>query len=70
MNSESKTKNDGTKVSRRRFLGAAVASAATATAAGADAVDAETEIVDPDKRRLEEIVAAYGGEFGDLRKVR
>ena len=70
MNDENKSKDDETKVSRRRFLGAAVASAATATTAGAETVGVETDVVDPDKRRLEEIVAAYGGEFGDLRKVR
>lgn len=57
-------RNDGTKVSRRRFLEAAVV-----TAAAAKTVTAEPLPVDPERKRLEELVARYGSEFGDLRKV-
>lgn len=55
--------NDETKVSRRRFLEAAVVTAvATKTA--------RAETGRPDKERLEAIVERYGSELGDLRKVR
>ena len=56
---------DGTKVSRRRFLEAAVI-----TAAAAKTVSAAPPPVDPDRKRLEALVENYGSEFGDLRKVR
>ena len=56
---------DGTKVSRRRFIGAAVA-----TAAASGTASAKPKPVDPAQERLEKLVELYGSEFGDLRKVR
>lgn len=56
---------DGTKVSRRRFLEAAVF-----TAAGAKTVAAAPAPTDTERERLEALVESYGSEFGDLRKVR
>ncbi len=54
-----------TKVSRRRFLEAAVV-----TAAAVETASAEPPPVDVERRRLEALVEKYGSEFGDLRKVR
>ncbi|GMR22379.1 MAG: hypothetical protein BMS9Abin37_0725 [Acidobacteriota bacterium] len=54
-----------TKVSRRKFLEAAVV-----TAAAAKTVSAEPPPVDTERKRLEALVENYGSEFGDLRKVR
>ena len=56
---------DGTTVSRRRFLQAAVV-----TATGATTVAATPAPTDTERRRLEALVEKYGSEFGDLRKVR
>jgi len=59
---------DGTKVSRRRFLEAAVVTAAGAKTVSA--APAATAATDTERKRLEAIVEKYGSEFGDLRKVR
>ena len=56
--------NDEGKVSRRRFLEAAVATTAVAGTASAATPPKEDE-----RKRLEELVERYGSEFGDLRKV-
>ncbi len=58
-------RHDGTKVSRRRFLEAAVV-----TTAAAKTLAAEPRPVDTWRKRLEALVEIYGSEFGDLRKVR
>ncbi len=58
-------RNDGTKVSRRRFLEATVVTAVAAKAAAAEPPPVETG-----RKRLEALVEKYGSEFGDLRKVR
>ena len=55
--------NDKNKLSRRRFLEAAVVVTATAQSVKAAAPD-------PARERLEELVKQYGSEIGDLRKVR
>ena len=57
-------RKDGTKVTRRRFLEAAVV-----TAAGAKTASAGPAPSDPERQRLEALVESYGSEFGDLRKV-
>lgn len=57
---------DKTKVSRRRFLEAAVVTAAAAKTVRADDVSSRP---DPERERLEALVEKYGSEFGDLRKV-
>ena len=62
---ESMKRNDGTKVSRRRFLEAAVV-----TTAAAKTLAAEPVPVDAERQRLEALVEMYGSELGDLRKVR
>ena len=54
-----------TKVSRRRFLEAAVV-----TAAAVETASAGPPPVDVERERLEALVEKYGSEFGDLRKVR
>lgn len=59
-----KSKNES-KVSRRRFLEATVV-----TAAATSTVSAQDKPVDSERRRLEQLVAEYGSELGDLRKVR
>ena len=56
---------DGNKVSRRRFLEAAVVTAAATRTASAESEPAASE-----RERLEELIDKYGSEFGDLRKVR
>lgn len=56
--------SDDTQWTRRRFLEAAVV-----TAAAAKTAKAEIE-PDPDRARLEALVAIYGSEIGELRKVR
>lgn len=58
---------DGTKVSRRRFLEAAVVTAAGAKTVASAPAPAPT---DTERERLEALVESYGSEFGDLRKVR
>ncbi len=56
------------KMTRRRFLeSAAVVGAAASAAEGEAGEVAET---DPDRARLEKIVARYGSEIGDLRRVK
>jgi hypothetical protein len=57
--------NDETKVSRRRFLEAAVVAAAV-TRSGS----AEPAPVDPERERLEALVAKCGSELGELREVK
>ena len=57
--------NDGTKVSRRRFLEVAVV-----TTAAAKTLAAEPAPVDAERQRLEALVENYGSELGDLRKAR
>ncbi len=52
------------KMTRRRFLESAAVVGAAASAPGGEA--AET---DPERAKLEEIVAHYGSEIGDLRQV-
>lgn len=59
------SKNEEGKVSRRRFLEAAVV-----TAAAAETVSAQASRVDDERSRLEALVEEYGSELGDLRKVR
>lgn len=58
---------DGTKVSRRRFLEAAVVTAAGAKTVASAPAPAPTDI---ERERLEALAEKYGSEFGDLRKVR
>ena len=66
---------DGTKVSRRHFLEAAVVTAAAQSVHAASAGSTDTEAAKPvlqteaDAKRFEAIVSKYGSELGDLRKV-
>jgi len=62
---------DGTQVSRRRFLEAAVVTAAgSKMVAAAPAPAPASASADAERARLEALVESYGSEFGDLRKVR
>ncbi len=55
------------KMTRRRFLeSAAVVGAAATASEGKTGEVAET---DPERSKLEQIVAQYGSEIGDLRRV-
>lgn len=57
---------DERKVSRRRFLEAAVVTAAAAKTVRAEGSSTQP---DPERERLVALVAKYGSELGDLRKV-
>jgi hypothetical protein len=57
---------DESKVSRRRFLEAAVVVTATAKTVRAD--EASTR-PDRERERLEALIETFGSELGDLRKV-
>ena len=56
------------KMTRRRFLESAAVVGAVASAPNGGA--GEVAESDPDRARLEKIVAQYGSEIGDLRRVK
>jgi nitrous oxide reductase len=56
------------KMTRRRFLESAAVVGAVASAPNGEA--GEVTETDPDRARLEKIVARYGSEIGDLRRVK
>lgn len=65
-------RKDAMKVSRRRFLEAAVVTAAAQSVSARDddtttsGAESQAQL---EGKRFEEIVATYGSELGDLRKV-
>ena len=54
------------KMTRRRFLGSAAVAGVAASAPDGGPKVAET---DPERAKLEKIVAQYGSEIGNLRRV-
>ena len=56
------------KMTRRRFLESAAVVGAVASAPNGEA--GEVAESDPDRARLEKILAQYGSEIGDLRRVK
>ncbi len=55
------------KMTRRRFLESAAVVGAAASAPNGEA--GEVAEIDPERAKLEKIVAQYGSEIGDLRRV-
>ncbi len=56
------------QITRRRFLESAAVVATAASAPNGEA--GEVAETDPERAKLEEIVAQYGSEIGDLRQVK
>ena len=57
------------RVTRRGFLEAAAVVAAAGKTAEAVSLESSDQTGDPERERLEKLVASYGSELGNLRKV-